>query len=655
MLVCTIALIPLAARALFWLPAYQERRVANLSLAELEMLTRREPENSMALLRLGQRLNQSGRFSDALAPLQNAAGLEPDSGKIREEWALAQMAGSYVTGAFGQLTQFVKTHPESPEGRRALGRFYVTQRAYPRAIEELGAATKLAPNDAESWSLLAAAHHGLGESQPACAAAERAVQLRPTNAVDTTLLATLYQETHREADALRLFEKAATLSPGDPIVSHGWASALLKTGRPDDLARAETLAQELVSKSPGDPAALALRGRAELERGKPEKAVVTLSEAAMRVPPGTPISTLPANEPTQFLDPALAMLAAQACTALGRSADARKWQSLSATRQGVQEEWRRLTDRVRNNPEDRASFREMAALLARRGDAAEVAKYLARAESRAVDSPPVLIKAARLLSAQGYGEQAVAVARRAVLLGPRSPESHEALGEMQLAAGRGHEAAVAFSHAASWVPARQPGYRARLEEFYRRRAQSPTDAERLLSQAQERDRAGLGLDSVEADLVRASRLEPKNTDVLRYLLKTLYRREKWTDALPVAERLLAVSPEDAIGLSLRATVLLEQPGGNPNLELLNLDLLKAALEEELAPVLYAQGLLALKRGKPTDAATFLQKSIGLAPTAKTYERLIEALDRLGDTAGSARARAALQNLAHSSSERKMKR
>lgn len=642
LLACAVALVPLAARALFWLPAYQERRVAKLSLAELDALARREPENAVALLAYGRNLNRIGRAAEALLPLERAAGLSPDDGRIREAWSLAQLAGGFTTGAFGQLTQFVRTNPASPDGHRALGRFYIAQRSYRRAIEELERATALAPQDPDAWSLLAGARRGLGENDPARNAVERALALRPDSAEDTLLLATLYRDGRREGEALAAFERAAALAPDDPVCLREWARALLKTGRSQDAARAEGLAGTLAARTPQDPDALALLGEARLASGKKESGLLALRDAAMRLPPGTAVSTLPENEPTQFLDPAPALAAAQACAALGRRDEARLWQARYARRQKLRDAWRALTDRVRNAPEQRTVYRELAAFLARRGDAAEVARNVARSQGQAIDAPPALAAAARLLVGAGYGEEAVAVARRAVLLGPRSPESYEALGDAQLAAGRGHEAAVAFAHAAGLAPGRQPEFRARLEAFHRRRAQSPTDAWRLCVEAERRERETLGLPvsrpDVENLLREAVRREPRNTDALRALLRLLYRRDARAEALPVAGALLAISPEDGLGLSLRAAILLETPGATPDFKALTLDLAQAIREDAPTEARDALGLLSLRRGDAREAVRLFRESAAAAPAGRTYARLAEACDALGDAKGAGEAR-----------------
>lgn len=642
---CLVALVPLVARALWWLPAFQERRVAKLPLRELETLTRKEPDNVVALLAYGRQLTQAGRYADALVPLQSAAGQAPEDGRVREAWSLAQTAGGYFTGAFGQLTQFVRTHPDNPDGRRALGRFYVMQRSYNRAIEELNEGLKRSPRDAEAWSLLAAAQRGLGESEQARQSLRKAVELRPEHSVDTLLLATLSAETGHLDEAMSLFAQAAKLAPNDPVVAQEWARALLKTAHLEDAKKAETLLLPTVTASSKDPMALYLLGKAQLAAGKPEAALTTLERAAQQLPAGTPRSTLPRNEPSQFLDPGPALEAAQACLALSRIAQAQQWRKVYAQRLAFRSEWNRLVDLVRVTP-SRPNFQKLAELLARRGDDAEVAKYLARARGSAVDAPPVLVETARLLCKEGYAESAVAVARRAVLLAPRAPECHDALGEAQLAAGRGHEAAVAFAHAAGWLPAREADYKARLSAFYQRRAQAPTEAQRLYARAlaYEKQTQGLplGLDFLKETLNQATKSDPQDTDVLRALLRVLYRRGETQEALRVAAQLLAITPEDALGLALRATLLLEQPGGTPDRELLNRDLVRALKEERLAPIYYAQGVLTLQQGKPKEALPILQQALELAREEKTYLRLLETYEKLGDQASLRETQQALE-------------
>ena len=85
----------------------------------------------------GLRFNEAGRYTEALPVLQQAARLDPDSPRIRNEWTRAQLAEGHFAEAFSQLKQFVGTHPRSATAHLLLGRFYLSLNTETRALEEL--------------------------------------------------------------------------------------------------------------------------------------------------------------------------------------------------------------------------------------------------------------------------------------------------------------------------------------------------------------------------------------------------------------------------------------------------------------------------------------------------------------------------------------
>src|SRR5262249_54076224 len=117
----TTAAVLLMARSLTYSEWYQNWLYARMPLERLAAAARQQPGNAIILYYYGKALNEKGRIAEALVPLEHAAGLDPDDPRVRDEWSMAQLAGGYITGAFGQLTQFVRTHPDSAGGHMLLG------------------------------------------------------------------------------------------------------------------------------------------------------------------------------------------------------------------------------------------------------------------------------------------------------------------------------------------------------------------------------------------------------------------------------------------------------------------------------------------------------------------------------------------------------
>ncbi len=644
---CIVAVI-LAARSVTYTAWYQEWIYSRWPLERLAEAASAQPGNAILLYRYGAALNAKGRYTDALPVLEHAAGLEPDNARIRGEWSTAQLAGGYITGAFGQLTEFARTHPSSADGHMLLGRFYVAQSSYVRAIQELEQAVRLNPRLGEAWSLLAGARQQMGAITPAREAAQQAVMLRPDSAVDHMLLASLLLVDGNRSSTRSEYAKAADLAPNNPGYLREYAHVLLTDAKPADLAVAERLTRRAVALDPQTPGAHYDLGRALVLEGKTEVALGPLTTAATLLPPGTPRSTLAANTPDQFLDPQPAQELARAYRKLGRTGDAERWERAYLVRRQQVDAEHRLADAIRDHPQQPELRRKMARLLARRGDVDGVARNLARAMNSAPDAPKVLVETSNALSAAGYGQSAVPLARRAVTFSSASPAAYEAWGNGLLAMGRAHEAATEFSKAAGWWTARLPLYRRAIADYYRQRRLHPSEAEKLYQQALALDRSRSGVshnvDQVKLLLRRAVELEPENTDYRRAMLRVLVHRHELPEAERAARDLLALSPEDGLGNAMLAVILLEKSGSDLVLPEVEAHLAAASEDATVHPtVLFGQGIVALRKGNGREAVRLLHRSASEDPADMTYYQLAQAERMAGNMVEAARIIQALES------------
>lgn len=648
-LLCTAAL--LAVRSLSYTGWYQNWRYSRMPLAQLATTAQQQPGNPIVLYYYGKALNAKGRCTEALVPLEHAAGLDPDDARVRGEWSTAQLAGGYITGAFGQLTQFVRTHPDSAPGHLLLGRFYVGQNSYVRATEELEQAVHLDSHLGEAWSLLAGARQQMGSYAPARDAARQAVALRPESAADHILLASLLLQTNDGRGARAEYAKAVTLAPGKPEYLGAYARVLLNDGDTKDLALAEATARHALALNPHALDSYYTLGQTLIQEGKPAEAIEPLRVAASTLPPGTVRSTLAENAPEQFLDPMPARELARAYQKAGNTREATLWEQTYLLRQKRAEEERRLTDTLRNHPEQAKPHRQMALFLARRGDVEGVAKNLGSALKSAPDAPRVLIEAANLLSAAGYGALGVPLARRATVFSHSNPAAYEAWGNALLAMGYTHEAAAKYAQTAGWWPEKMPLYQRKLAETYRQRRLHPSEAEKLYAQALTLEHAGLGTalnaERVQALLERAVALDPKNTDCLRYLLRVFMRRHELVEAEQTARALLALSPEDGLGNAMLALLLVQNANSEQGLAEVASYLQKAeqvaSVESAVMPTVhYGQGILALRRHQPQEAVRLLRLAATEDPSAEAiYYQLAQAERMSGNVAGATKAQAEL--------------
>lgn len=113
----------------------QEWRLRSLDLPALAHRAETVKSDPRLLYHLGRRFNEAGRFTEADPVLRQAVSLEPGNARLRDEWTRALLGSGLVTAAFGQLQQFVGTHPDMAEAHLLLGKFYVTQNSMKRAQE----------------------------------------------------------------------------------------------------------------------------------------------------------------------------------------------------------------------------------------------------------------------------------------------------------------------------------------------------------------------------------------------------------------------------------------------------------------------------------------------------------------------------------------
>jgi tetratricopeptide (TPR) repeat protein len=243
-----------AARIALFLPAVQEWRLSRASLGALVEERGQESNDARLLYHIGLRLNRQERFAEAESNLRRAVGLDPDSARLRDEWARSLVGIGEITEAFNQLRQFVGTHPDSAPGHLILGKFYFTQRSMERAREEFERTVALAPANAEGWAFLARAASQFPGSEKPLEAARRAVALAPKNAEYRLLLASLLSFA-APAEAGAEYARAAELAPDNALVQQQYAAYLAENRRdPEGRVRAEAAARRALALNPKDGA-----------------------------------------------------------------------------------------------------------------------------------------------------------------------------------------------------------------------------------------------------------------------------------------------------------------------------------------------------------------------------------------------------------------
>ena len=90
---------------------YREWRFSRQRLSTLEREWARSQTDPIFLYYFGLRLNREGRYTQADPVLRQAVGFDPESPRLRDEWAKALLGSGLATAAFAELWQFVGSHP----------------------------------------------------------------------------------------------------------------------------------------------------------------------------------------------------------------------------------------------------------------------------------------------------------------------------------------------------------------------------------------------------------------------------------------------------------------------------------------------------------------------------------------------------------------
>ena len=580
-------------------------RYARMSLEDQIHAQEKYVNDPVFLTQLSRKLNAQQRFVEALPFAERAVGLDLDYAPARDEWAKAMLGTGQATNAYGQLKEFLASHPQSADAHFFVARFYVTEDKIVQAQKLLEETVALDPRYTQAWAILAPIYIKQGNKKLALDALGKTLTLDPDNAAAHLQLAVLLSVD--KADRSRQeFERAISLAPRDLNGHEQYARFLLSN---QDFAVAEAHARRAAEIAPASLSANALLGKCLMAANKPQEALPYLDKA-MRLDPG---------------DPGTAQLLMETYNRLGDRERTRFWQARYVANARDTETKRGLDNIIRVHPDDRNAQRKLARLSARAGDVTNCLLHHAAAERAQPDAPRTLLAAARDLDATGHSEEALTLVRRVTQQTTRNVEATEALADILLYLGRIHEAAINYELLRDARADKKEAYKRSLAAMAARLARSDAPAERLLRQAEAQQDPRLS----ENPLQQALKLDPNNTRCLRQLLRAQVALGKTADAVATARRLSAISPEDGLSQTLYSILVLQNVAANPLPDDLRQEIeqrLHAAENDPsvLPTLFYAHGLLFLKEGKTKEAEHDLAEAVRLDPASvAVYHKLAE--------------------------------
>jgi predicted TPR repeat methyltransferase len=155
---------------------------------------------------------------------------------------------------------------------------------YPEARKHAAEACRADRNDVEAWTLLAAAHAGLGAMDDVAEACRAIVRLQPGNVTGHYNLGVAYHAMKKSDKAEKCYRKVLELQPGNTAATLNLAAVLVDLGRPQESIR---LYEMLLAADPAQPVALNGIGLALRSMGEYDKAIEHL-EKSLRIAPQLP-------------------------------------------------------------------------------------------------------------------------------------------------------------------------------------------------------------------------------------------------------------------------------------------------------------------------------------------------------------------------------
>jgi tetratricopeptide (TPR) repeat protein len=173
------------------------------------------PSRAEGIYYYGAILLQQGKFDKAVETLGRSA-------KIADMMKSAQSSASSATNSYDLVIKGAqKLIKQMPSFR---GEFAMKQKNYDLAVKEYAEAIKNSPDDPDNYSNMAAALSYLGRHDDALAAANKAIQLKPTEKIYTDLKSKIAAR----KESAELEKASALMSEGNKLLQDGDAAEALK-------------------------------------------------------------------------------------------------------------------------------------------------------------------------------------------------------------------------------------------------------------------------------------------------------------------------------------------------------------------------------------------------------------------------------------------
>ncbi len=230
---------------------------------------------------LGESLLLGGKPADAIAIFGGLAARDNASLSDFVSLATAYQLSGNLPAAEKTYRDAATRFPRDPAAYWRLGAMLALERRYPDALDVLGKARQLAPDDPRVLRDISLVQFREGHAAEAIATARRLVALDPKGADARFYLAGLYQDSGDLPRAIETYRAILADHPDDAYALNNLAAVLTDRG---DLGEAVPLARHAASLMPNVAPFADTLGWALLKAGNPAEAVASLDHARKLAP-----------------------------------------------------------------------------------------------------------------------------------------------------------------------------------------------------------------------------------------------------------------------------------------------------------------------------------------------------------------------------------
>src|ERR1700680_1542324 len=189
------------------------------------------PPQVAPLLALATKLLRAGRTADAIAPLRDAALLQPSNPIIQHDLGLACLEVGRVPDAIAALQRAVASNPRYADAYFRLGIALEKRGDIGGAIVAYDRATQLLPSLTEAWFRAGALVHTLGHRDEAIGCFRRAAASGPKTRFGRLGAARALLTEDRDVEAERVLRETLALDPGNALAHDLLGNLLSEFGR----------------------------------------------------------------------------------------------------------------------------------------------------------------------------------------------------------------------------------------------------------------------------------------------------------------------------------------------------------------------------------------------------------------------------------------